>query len=167
MSVRRRQSIFVHLAVLAAFLFALAVAAGCGGDDDADAGSDALGTSSLSKKQYVKQADQRCRQERLDALNRFVASSKKEGNPSRAFEVASRPILAPSLERQADAIRTLGAPEGDEEQIEALLAEMERVSTALAEDPVSDFRDYGARLQPAAVLAREYGFSQCASPGLV
>ena len=166
MSVRRSRSILAPLAVVAALLLALVAAAGCG-DEDAEAIT--IETSSLGKEQYVKQADMRCAQERAKALNELGASSPRFGtaDPEPAFERGSRRILAPSLERQADAIRALGAPEGGEEQIEALLIEMERASAALVENPASDFRDYGARLRRAADLAGEYGFTQCASALLI
>ena len=56
-----------------------------------------------------------------------------------------------------DELKALGAPEGDEEQVEAIVAALEDGSERVAEDPSAAFED--EPLKEAGELADEYGFT--------
>jgi hypothetical protein len=68
-------------------------------------------------------------------------------------------VLVPALEQQVDDIRALGAPEGDEEQVDEILTAVEDASAEVADDPSRAFED--EVLKEADELAKDYGFKVC------
>lgn len=147
--------------------------AGAGGDGG-DAGASAAAEdeapprvkpSSLSKAEFVKQADQMCRRERRAQLRRAgrITQELGEGDLEGNFEALSRRVLAPTHVNKAEEIRQLGAPRGDVAQIEALVKAMRQDSAALASDPAANPTEYTAALRRSTRLAGEYGFTECAS----
>jgi hypothetical protein len=152
------------LSVLACAALAAGALAACGGGDDnkqqfgATVGS---GPSTLTKDQFVQQANQICDQgnKELDTASQALGQ-----NPT-ADQISSfaTDTVVPAVERQVSDIRALGAPAGDEEQVNALLdaaqADAEKVKsdpTVLANgDPFAD----------ANKLADDYGLTSCGSGG--
>ncbi len=68
-------------------------------------------------------------------------------------------MLAPSLNQQAEEIDALGAPEGDEKKVEAILVSLEKAADEIEEDPASVFE--GKVLDKPNKLAEDYGFKVC------
>lgn len=140
--------------VAAAALAALALAA-CGGDER------------LSKREYLRQADAICAkyERRLDALPeprtlRDVPSFVERGVPLAREELAELDELRP--------------PEGDEAEVERLLAQvkntiagLERLGDAAAARDRAAAEAAAARVEEtserAAKLAQRYGLEECGS----
>lgn len=131
------------MALISAALMLVAV--GCGGGDDST-------TSSLTKAQFIKQADAICK--KADAA-RLKALSETTGSQLEVLSAAMQPI-----QKQAEEIAALGAPSGDDEEIDAIVTEMEK-GVEQAE------KGGNANIEKAFVkvdqLSGQYGFKVCAS----
>jgi hypothetical protein len=133
------------------------LAAGCGGDDDSEGGGD-----TQSKAAWVEQADGICASAEQD-LNQAVAQQFGGKPPSDAEQeqfVTEETI--PSLQSQHDEIADLAAPEGAEEQADALLAALQSGIDALKADPASiQAAGADAPLANATQLADRLGLTDC------
>jgi hypothetical protein len=114
------------LALLVAVAAVALVAAGCGsGDSSTDS------TASLSKAEFVKQGNAICEAGNKEINAGFEEFSKESGfskknQPTQAdFEEGAEEIVVPSVRKQIDEITELGAPEGEEDQVEAFLENAE------------------------------------------
>jgi hypothetical protein len=127
--------------------------AGCGGDDE----------TTISKSDFITQANEICK----TANDQVDAASNEElsANPTpEEIEAFWNDTARPSAEEQVQQIRDLGAPEGDEEQIDALLAAVES-ATEEAQTAV-DNGTFGQGPDPfeeANRLSLDYGLTDCAS----
>lgn len=145
------------LAVLAAAAV-MALLAGCGGDDGE--------TASLTKAQFVDQANAICKEvikEKNDLVNELFEQYQKEGKslelePKEAGEVAAEAL--PPVADLPDKLRELGTPEGDEEQVEAIADSYEQGVSEMEEDPG---RIYAANypFKKGDELAEKYGLNAC------
>ena len=108
------------------------VAAGCGDDSS---------TTALTKAEFVKQGNAICKagNEEIDReFEKFAEDNKlgKNKPPTNAqLEEAAEEFLLPSVSRQIDEVRALGAPEGQEEAVEAFLDNAEAEVEEIEEDP--------------------------------
>jgi hypothetical protein len=139
---------------------------GCGGDDDGD---DSQATQSsvpetLTKREYLVEGDRICAEGTAEiasqALDRYG-----EAQPSldQINEFATE-IVAPVLHEQADALRDLPPPEGDEREVAAIYDAVDEGADALEEDPsLLAQPGTGGAFDEANRLARKYGFEQCGS----
>src|SRR4029077_2148190 len=104
----------------------LALGAGCGGGG----GGESDATASTTKAQFVKEAEAVCeshKQQRLDQIDAYTEKSGTElGNEPPAaelkrveYELAT--FYVPSSTKQLEEMEKLEVPEGDEEEIEAML----------------------------------------------
>jgi len=147
-------------------------------DPDGDSGEEA--TEPLDKTEFIKQAEQICLQETEGAISGIVPYIErlKKQDPNTDQEIgelrgkAVVAVMVPSFESQIDQIRALGIPEGDEQEVEAILATMQRSADALRKDPPSanGIAKAGVELRqkfaPLDKIGREYGFKRCAYGGL-
>ena len=120
----------------------LCVGVGCGGGSE---------TSDITKAQYVKKANFIC----ADSNRERFAAAEKEYNPkqrqgshtvdspaTKALEAELEEIgeklvkekVIPSLRKEQERLESLGAPSGDEEQIEKILLNFEKGTDELAEE---------------------------------
>lgn len=125
-------------------------------------------TSALSKAQFVKKANAICRREReelLTGLGTYFNEHKSKGkSPAETFADANRAVYLPIIEADIAKIRALGAPDGDEEEIEAFLeAQQEGVEELGEQKEVKSRFQIEAIFKPAGDLAREYGLKDCAN----
>lgn len=157
---------------LCASLLALGVlAVGCGSSDDStttDGGVDGGGvtTSSLSKAEMIEQADEIC-EEANEALAEDADEFAKENdvdttNPTEAQRQAVIvEVVVPNLREQAQKIEELGAPEGDEAEVEAVLDSLRKGADELEDQPMRLREAGGGPLKGTAELAKSYGFEVC------
>jgi hypothetical protein len=155
------------LKLISIVLAALALAiAGCGDDEEPDpqplasGATGATGESgALDKSEFIAEADAICD----EADNQLAAEARDqfpEGPPTGDDAVAfGEDVVIPNLQGQHDAIAALPAPEGEEETVADLLAELQAGIDELAEDP-GDFVESTA-LADAAAAAREFGLKRC------
>jgi hypothetical protein len=169
--------LIARLTVLMVLATLGAMAVGCGDDDEAGGGTSAevtaggseeseVTTSSLSKSQYVQRANRACEGVRADYLTELVSYTQKhrsEGKPrSELARDTIREVLLPIAEAESTALRELGAPAGDEEQIEAILAAQQKAIDELAEAQEElELGQVPTQFAAAGKLARSYGMGGC------
>lgn len=143
-------------------LLAAAVIAGCGGGDDSSSGTGE--TTALTKAEFIEQADAICAEaneqseteaEEFAEENGFVLEKASQEQ----LEEAISDVLVPSLAQQADEVAALGAPEGDEDRIDAIVTSLEDAVAQIEDDPISVFE--GEPLKESRELAADYGFKVC------
>ena len=149
-----------HRAGLAAALV-LAVLAGCGGDEGPDDFSPVV-TEPLSKVEFLDEADRICfaSEARIEAAADDLVSGGRQPDPTEVERVAIG-VVVPALESEVRAIRALGAPEGDEREVEEILRATEQGITAIERDPRGLLDGVPAPLRRARRLAEAYGSRQC------
>ena len=147
--------------LLAAVMALAAIAAGCGSSSDDDSTEV---TVALTKTEFIKQGDEICKQAEEDSEaeaeefaeeNDFVLEKASKEQ----LEEAIDQVLVPALNGQVEEIKALGAPEGDEEQVEAIIVALEDGADEVADDPGLAFE--GKPLKKATELAEDYGFKVC------
>jgi hypothetical protein len=147
-------------------LVLVSLVAGCGGDDDDGESGEAQSSvpETLTKREYLLAGDRICAEGTAEigtqALDRYG-----EAQPSldQIDEFATE-IVAPVLHEQADALRELPPPAGDEREVAAIYDAVDEGADALAENPsLLTEPGTGGAFDDANRLARRYGFSQCGS----
>ena len=137
--------------------------AGCGGSDDEDATA-----SSITKAEFIKQADEVCRegekrvQKDFDAYVKENEDLKEPTDADYAALVAA--VLAPNAERETEQLRELGAPDGDEEQIEAMLEAREQGLKDAEARPKAVVTSGEDIFAGASKIATDYGLKVCGYP---
>lgn len=169
---------FLDCSLICVLVLSIALIAGCGGDGDdgegaGSGGNDAASTgsggesggsggdvpvSNLSKIQFTKQASKICAQERKRAVARASRNSAGDSNSPDAFQQVLEQTLVPTLEADVNRLRELGAPSGEEAQVESLLASME---TAIAAINGEASEDIGKALQRQSKQAASLGVPLC------
>jgi hypothetical protein len=145
------------LAMLAACALLAAVIAGCG-DDDSET------TATITKAELIKQGDQIC--EKANEQSETEAEEFAEENDftlekasEEQIEEAVTEVLVPNLNGQAEDLEELGAPEGDEEQVEEIIVSLEGAADKIEDEPGLVFE--GEVLKEPSKLAEAYGFEVC------
>ena len=142
-----------------ALLFAIAaLIAGCGDDDDSGDSGDSGRSGSLTKAEYLEQGNAICAQynEQLDQL--FPQAPGAPGSDS--FNTFSEEKIIPILETQISEAEALPAPEGDEEEVDAIFTAANEGLDNVREDPSAIAGDAFAE---ANELANAYGLTECGS----
>jgi len=125
--------------LLTAAIATVGIAAGCGDDDGSgsESGGGSIATSTQPRPQFVKQASEICSRERQDVPQRIAAYQEKNPPGDKPPDVAQadgvQAVILPVLESEVDRIRDLGAPAGDEEQVEAILTGQQEANDEVAE----------------------------------
>jgi len=166
--------------VLAA-MAAVVIAAGCGGGDssgDESVSSTGSGgsavtvaTSSLSKQEFVARASKACEHLRKDLFERVLAyiNQHEAKNSSRAEETAvfaamTKAVLLPTIRKEITAIRELGAPSGEEGEVEEMLtSEQEAVDTVANLKHIVSRFEIERYFTESEKLFRAYGLAACAN----
>jgi hypothetical protein len=149
----------MKLAVIALSVLALFVA-GCGGS-----GSD---EETLTKAEFIKQADALCKKVDEREFGEYGAWSKaneKQLNGLSPNEVGAKAIAAivvPSVRKEMEEIKALGIPEGDEETLEKYFEAGEKGVKGTEKNPISA---NAARPEnpfwESFKLGSAYGFKEC------
>ena len=146
------------IAMLAGAL-AIAIVAGCGGGDDS---SD---SSSLSKAQFIKQADAICAKGNKE-VNKEIKEFAEENDVNTNKPTAQQQedviteVVAPNVQGQAEQISDLSAPSGDEKQVETLIDAVEEGVEELEADPKKLIEGKNP-LSKGSKLAKDYGLKVC------
>lgn len=166
------------LATILAVAFATA-AIGCGssGGDSGDDGGSASTTSessTLTKKQFIEQADAICAKSRKKTQTEFASYLKEKGikeigeqgeSPAetKAREVEVIETLGiPALSSQQEEIRALGVPSGDAEaKVEAYLDAGKKGLEEGEADPALLYNSPEKVFAESDKLAKEIGFKVC------
>lgn len=148
------------LLALAALLALAVLVAGCGGGDETTDSA----TVTLTKTEFIKQGDAICKE--ANEENETEAEEFAEENgftlekaSKDQLEEAVAEVLAPSLNQQAKELDALGAPEGDEDKVEAIVVALEDATDEIEDDPSLVFEE--KTLEKPNQLAKAYGFKVC------
>lgn len=147
-----------RMAALAVGAVAL-LAAGCG--DDEEAADTTVGTP-LSKPDFIAQADAICA-EGSETIDAAAAEEFGAGQPTDEEAVAfAEDVVIPTLEDEANQIDELGPPNGDVDDVEALVEGL-RGAIDEVEDNPEGIVDGSAEAAFADVneLAADYGLKEC------
>lgn len=147
------------LLVLAGLLaFALA-AIGCGDSEEG------LRTVQIPKEAFIKQFDATC----AKAYNRvkagFQAFVKGPGTgkftTAKEIRLYAGTVLVPAKRREVEELRALGAPSGDEGQVEAIVEAYEEGIERAEESPRDAVVSSAGVFAEATRLAEAYGLEDC------
>ena len=140
------------------------VGAGCGGDDETPGGGEAL-----TKQEWIAKADAIC----ADAQERIQKLGDPGTDLSKLAELTGD--AKEILEAEVAAIRDLNPPPGDEQQIDAMLAQVENGSEALEalieaatsgdisklQEITAEGSEFSKASAEADRLASDYGLKEC------
>jgi hypothetical protein len=149
------------MAILAAVVAVAAIAAGCGGGSDAS-------TAALSKAEFTKQANAICEKGRLKIEKELGAFVRKIGGPTQTptkAQVAEMAgdIIVPQVKWEAERLREVGLPSGDEAEMTAMLEAFDRGVEEGEADPSAVFggNGYSNSLGKAVKTGTDYGLRGC------
>lgn len=151
------------IALVVATLAIALIAVGCGGDDETS-------TSSITKAEFIKQADAACKEGDKEIEKKFGAYLKenvvKESEESeaeitaRSAEIADT-ILLPGYHRELEDLSALEVPSGDEDEVEAILDALEEAIERSEEDARTALMSNTEIFRVAKGLSEEYGLKVC------
>ncbi len=154
--------------VLLLFAGACSVAllgAGCGGGGGGDSAE--VTESSMSKSEYVAQANQVCEKGSQSLETDFAVFVKEaEGKKSQAkaeYVKLVETVIAPNVEAETEELRELGAPEGDLAKVKEILKAREESIAIAEEDPEAVIHNSEKVFGKASKVAGEYGLKACAT----
>ncbi len=145
----------------AAVLASALLVVGCGSSDN-----DSTETA-LTKQQFIAKADAICKQGNKEIEEGFESFAEQNDIPQnqepskgQGREIVET-VLVPSIDSQAEDIRALGAPSGDEDEISAMLDSLDEAVEEAEEDPEALFASKSDPFAKPNKLAREYGLKVC------
>jgi hypothetical protein len=147
--------------IAALLVSALAIAPlGCGGGADGRAP-----TVHVAKATFLKRAEATCIKtyDRIKAdYQEFIKKAPGEpfSTPTEIREYADT-VLIPAKQQEVSELRRLGAPNGDEDKVEAILAAYEDSIAKAEEDPNAAVTSTFGVFVKATELAEEYGLKEC------
>jgi hypothetical protein len=148
-----------------AMLTVAAIAPGCG-DESGDGDGNSISASSISKADFVQQANAICKPAQRRLLKAVVAYQKQHIDEfsEKVVSNATRRVIEPEVERQIEAIRELGAPSGDAQEIERFFATLRKGVDEILEKKALTFEEAEGMLLAASTDAARYGLDQCRYP---
>ena len=136
-------------------LMAASVAAGCGSSSSDNSTS----TASLTKAEWIAKADAICQAGNAETN---AAGKQQFGNqkPSQAqIQQFATATIIPNVESQIAKIQALGAPAGDEQQVNTLISTAKADVEKAKSDP--SLVTQGNAFAEANRLAQQYGLKVC------
>ena len=156
-----------HIGLLAACAAIAMIVGGCGGGDDTTDTTASTDSTELTKAQFVKQGNAICAKAN-EELNKEVEKFFKETglgekqSPSAAeLKKVAEEFVTPIVGRQVDELRELGAPAGEEKQVEKILTAAEEGIEKSEEEPESLLAGENSAFGKANELAIDYGLKTC------
>ena len=120
--------------------------------------------SAPTKAEFVEQANAICEasvNEQRAAFKKAIQESASSSNESAIANKLVTEVMLPANQKQIDELRALEAPNGDEQQIEAILAAMQQGVDAAKEEPPQKFISTEGTLEKGRSLAGAYGLKAC------
>lgn len=170
-------------ALVVAAAAAVLILAGCGEADDSSSatgsggstassgseGGSGLGgeaaSSSLSKDEFVKKASSICERTRENGFARVAAFKRKydaEGLPEAlALRKATNSTLIAIVEDELNALLALGAPSGEEAEVEAIWTAVEKGVSEAKKAPGKTSNEIADHLAAGDDQLRAYGLETC------
>jgi Flp pilus assembly protein TadD len=128
------------------------------GDDTGDE------DASPEKAAFLEAADKICK-ESTDAINEQTAGLESQDLDDAAFEEFLQ-MAAEESTKQITAVRELGFPEADSEELDAAFTVFEEAFAKVAEDPANTLEYTSTpEFQEASTFLTDYGFEECGGSG--
>jgi hypothetical protein len=137
--------------------------AGCGGGSD-----NGESTAALTKAEFLKQGNAVCREGNEEIQADFEEFAKEKGlsehqEPPKAVLVeGAESFLIPAIDKQIEGLRALGAPKGDEGEVDQLLTAAEKALEEGEADPASLTSEGPGPFAEVNREAAAYGLTACA-----
>jgi hypothetical protein len=124
--------------------------------------SDETTTTALSKAAFLKQGNEICEKgnEKIGEEAEETFSQNRKPSQKELNEFASDTLI-PSVQKQIDEIRALGAPEGDEEEVEAIVTAAQAALDKGKQNLSELTEDGPGPFAEANKLANAYGLTAC------
>lgn len=157
-----------RLAVLFAGILAIAlIAAGCGSSDESSGDDGSGDTASVSTKaELIEQGDAICTKG-LKQIRTEVTEYMKDKNiniragiSNTQYAQIEGAVFLPGIQQQVDEVRALGAPSGEEDEVNAILDAFDEALVEAAKDPAVLFEGPNPLAKPNQ-MAEKYGFKSC------
>lgn len=142
-------------AILISVLALAGIAAGCGGGDD--------NGESLTKAEFIHKASTLCKDLYKEVQKDLAAAAEAQQSAvpdKKAEELLVNTIIIPTLQKQSDALKKLGSPDGDEDEIDAITAELDRIIESSEENPVGVDAEADPFLKVDQMM-KDYGLEAC------
>lgn len=150
---------FAVTTLLSAALAVVLAIPGCGDSQD---GTTTVG---VTKAAFIKRADAICAKsynQRRSGFLSFVQNARDEPfSDIREIRRFADTVLIPTRQQQVEELRALGAPSGDEDDVEAILEAYEEGIEKAEEDPRAAVTSTFGVFVKATELAEEYGLENC------
>ena len=152
--------------LVAVIVIALAVA-GCGSSRE-----DVTVAVGLTKAEFIKEGDAICRRGSEEIRSGAEALRKEDGvadgvplTDAQEEELVAE-VVVPSIQKQADGLAEIGAPEGDQDEVTAIVDGLSEIAQNGEEDPAKLLRVPKAEGPVAEVnkVAVRYGVEECSQP---
>jgi hypothetical protein len=143
------------VSLLIGVLIALSLVVGCGGGGSDD--------QPPTKAEFIRQADAICKAATKKIQDGFNEAAQRNTPRSKESAAATQfvdDVMAPTYQRQINEIRALGAPKGDEKQVDAMLTAMQEGLDSGKEQPLVLIRTESS-LGKSHSAAQAYGLSAC------
>ncbi len=165
----------ISVVVAAALLFGCGGGGGSGGSTGTAAGSStgttttnatstnasggSAGSAPLTKAEFIKQGDAICGKVPTSYRAKLAELEKEKPKPTKAE--ANLKAAVPPLFTAVAELEELGAPSGDEPQIEAIVDALEGAAKGLETNPESELTGPKSPFAEFQKLTKEYGFKGC------
>lgn len=143
---------------------------GCGDDDDSTAASNSsavtVTTASLTRPKFVSSANAICSKERRQIATRVLALEEQGGGGNQtkaeAYTDTVKVALLPTFQSEVDWITKLGAPAGEEKNVEAMLtAEQEALDRLEADESIASIDEVAKEFTKANKSMKSFGLLNC------
>lgn len=142
---------------LVGVLALLVLSAGCGSGDD----------NSLTKAEFVKQADAICKKGEKKKNDSLVSAYKKVGSENKESKNAQEEIIVdvalPPISKMIEELDGLGALNGEEEKAERMVEAFEEEAENVEEDPAGTIAGKVGNFDEANKIAKELGMEDCSA----
>lgn len=142
---------------MATAVIALGIA-GCGSDDSS---SDSSSAATITKEDFLTQGNEICAagNEEINAAAESTFGSRQPKDAD--IETFVNETVIPAAETQAEGIRGLGAPAGEEDQVNEILDAVDQAIEDAKADPLSVTSQKTDPFTDANKLAADYGLTEC------
>jgi hypothetical protein len=137
------------------------VGVGCGGGS-----SELVANVELSKPTYMKKAEAVCKKNYEKVREGYESFVKSHGGPENAFKDPAdsakyaEDVVVGEKKKTVEELKALGAPKGEEDQVEAIVEAYEEGIEVGEENPVQVMSSNGV-FAYATYVAEEYGLESC------
>jgi hypothetical protein len=147
---------------ISAMLFAGLVAAGCGSSSS----SSSTSTVAITKAAFLKQGNAICKKgnKQINAEGKKVFSKGKKPSQAQMTQFATGTLI-PKIQAQISGVKALGAPKGDEAQVNAIVVSAQSALDKGKKNPTLLVSNNTNLFKHTNQLSNAYGLTVCAGGG--